>query len=138
MRALAVDRGKIDGLGPTSHCACDIGQGNVEDERRGLTMDITACLERFDEGRITREVCEKAKLDLRIISGQQQPTIAWDEASPNVAAQFTANWNVLQIRIIGRKPAAAGYCLIERGVQTACFRVDEPRKRVKVCVLELG
>ena len=64
-------------------------------------MDVAACLERFDEGRITRQVREKPELDLRIIGSQQQPARTRNESPPYVPAQLTTNRNVLQIRIVG-------------------------------------
>src|SRR4051812_27693360 len=119
VRTLSVDSRKIDSLRATSHRARDFRQGHVKNQSSCLPMDVATGLESLHKSRIPREVCKQAQLDLRIIRGQQQPTLTRNESPPDIPAQFSPNRNVLQIGVTGGEPARTSYRLIERGVQSA-------------------
>src|SRR6185503_20355301 len=99
MRPLTVDRGKVDRLGATTHDSGHLLQRNIEDQRRGLAMDVTTGLECLNERRIFGQVGQQPQLDLRVIRRNQLPTPARYEPATNVASQLAANRNVLKIWI---------------------------------------
>ena len=66
-----------------------------------------------------------------------QPRLG-DERGANLAAEFRAHGNVLQIRIGRTQAAGGGAGLAEAGVQAAGGGVDQPGQRVHVGGLELG
>src|SRR5581483_11158624 len=59
MGSLPVDRGKVDRLGPGPHLRGDLLHGHPEDNRRGLSMNITTRPKRVHERRIAREMSEQ-------------------------------------------------------------------------------
>src|SRR5437763_15441542 len=61
-RSLPVDGAEVDRLGARPHLGCHLPLRHAEDDRRGLTMDVTALFEGLDEGRVAREVGEHAQL----------------------------------------------------------------------------
>ena len=74
---------------------------NPEDLRGGQGVNVVAAAVCFDQQRIAGEVREQAEFDLRIIGGEQDVAGLGDEGGANVAPEFGANGNVLQIRIRG-------------------------------------
>src|SRR5687767_11643821 len=80
---------------------------------------------------------EKPQLDLRVVGRKQLPPRPWDEPSPNITSQLSANGDVLQVRVARGETSRRRHCLVERRVQPACLRVDEGRKRVEIRILEL-
>src|SRR6185436_11023782 len=117
VRALTVDRGEVDRLRPRAHVRRHVSDRNTEDDRGRLPVNVTTRLERVDERWIGGEVCEQAQLDLRVVSREKQPSLSWDEATANVAAKFSANRNVLKVRIARREPPRGRDGLVERGVK---------------------
>src|SRR5207244_8122977 len=71
-RSLSIDRAEVDRLGTRAHLGRDLLLRHSEDDRRGLTMDVAALLERADEGRVAREVGQQAQLDLGVIGRKEQ------------------------------------------------------------------
>src|ERR1044071_6432471 len=61
--ALTVDRGEVDGFGAGAHLRSNLGNGNSEDDCRGLQVDVVPRLERGEEGLVLREVGHKPQLD---------------------------------------------------------------------------
>ena len=59
MRALPVNRGEVDRLGARPHLLGHLLDRNVEDERRRLTVNVSAGAERLDEGGIIRKMREQ-------------------------------------------------------------------------------
>ena len=101
MWALPIDRREIDRLGTTTHRTRNIGQRHVENQCRGLSVDVAAGTECFDECGITRQVCEQPQLDLRVISGEKTPAFTWNKPTPDIATELPTNGDVLKIRITG-------------------------------------
>src|SRR5689334_17916740 len=125
VRALAVDRCEVDRLGARAHLFGDLLDGNVEDQRRGLTVYVAAGAERLDERGIVGEVRKESQLDLRIIGGDERPAAPRNEAAANVATELTPNRNVLEVRLTRRQTSRGRGRLTER-------RVNAPRARMNV------
>src|SRR3712207_8450415 len=48
-----------------------------------------------------------------------------DERAPDVPADSSANWNILQVGLAARQPPGRGDCLIERRVHAPGLRVED-------------
>ena len=62
-------------------------------------MNVIAAAISLDEQRVAREMREKTQFDLRVISGEEDMPRFGDEGGANLAAQFRADRDILQIRI---------------------------------------
>jgi len=105
---------------------------NAENFLRGARVDVLASAEGFGEHRVGGAMRQNAQLDLRIIGGEQRPAGLGGERRANLAAQFAAHRNVLQIGVRGAEPAGGCASLIEAGVYAAGGPIDELRQRVGV------
>ena len=81
---------------------------------------------------------EQPEFDLRIIRGEQHVAGLGGEGGANLAAQFRADRNVLQIRICRRQSSRRGAGLVEGGVQAAGRGTEQRRQRVDIGGLEFG
>ena len=81
---------------------------------------------------------QNAQLDLRIVGGEQRVAGAGDERGANLAAEFRAHGNILQVRVRGTEAARRRAGLAEAGVQAAGFGVNQFRQRVHVGGFELA
>src|SRR5688500_9242103 len=70
-RALAVDRGEVDGLGDAALLGGDVALGDAEELARGAAVDVDVLLKRIHQQRIAGEVSQDAELDLVPIGGDQ-------------------------------------------------------------------
>src|SRR5690606_29549705 len=109
----------------------------AEDDAGGFPVDVAAGVEGGHEGRIGREVCEQAKLDLRVICSEQLPPFPGNESAPDVATEFPADGDVLQVGVAGAEATGGCHGLVERCVQPARVRVHERGQGVQVRVLQL-
>src|SRR5438046_6393260 len=100
-------------------------------------MDVATRPERPNERFISRQMRQKSQLDLRIVGGEQLRAFLRDEQAANAATQLTSDWNVLQVRIVRRKPARRSRRLIECGVQAASARIQERRQCIDIRAFEL-
>ena len=92
---------------------------NAENLRSGQSVNVVAAAEGFDQQRVPGEVRQQAQLDLRVIGSHQHMARFSDESCANLAAQFGADGNVLQVGIGRGQAACRRSRLIVRGVQTA-------------------
>src|SRR6185503_15475719 len=60
VRSLSVDRREVDRLRACSHLLRHFTDRHIEDERRGLAMDVAAGLEGLNECGISRQVRQQA------------------------------------------------------------------------------
>src|SRR6266700_4821252 len=84
-RALPVNGRKIDRLGPGSHLGRHLVLGDVENDGRGLAVDVPALREGLDERGIAREMRQQTQLDLRVIGRQQHRSGLGDEGPANAS-----------------------------------------------------
>ena len=101
-------------------------------------MNVLPGAERFDQHGILGKMRQDAQLDLRIICGKQRVARAGHERGANLAAQFRAHGNILQVGIRGTEAARGRGGLAEAGVQAAGFGVNQFRQRIDVRGFELG
>ena len=99
VRTLSVDRGEVDGLRARAHILRNLVERHVEDQRRGLAVNVTAGSERLHECFIVRQVREQPQLDLRVVGRDEPPPGARDEAAPDVPPELSPDRDVLQVRI---------------------------------------
>ena len=71
----------------------------AEHLRRGQGVNVVTAPECLDQQFVLREVRQQTQLDLRVVGSQQDVSGFRDEGGANLAAEFGANWNVLEIRI---------------------------------------
>ena len=100
-------------------------------------MDIAAGEERLHERFVAGDMGQQSQLDLRIVRSDESPPLSRHEAAPDIAAELSANRNVLEIGIRRRQPAGARDGLIERRVQPARFRIHQRGQRIEIRALEL-
>ena len=105
---------------------------HAEDLRSGESVNVIAAAVGFHQQRIFREVGQQAQFDLRIVRGQQHVAGFDGEGGANLAAQFGADGNILQIRIGRRQPSRRRAGLSEGGVQAAGGRIQQRGQRVNV------
>src|SRR6185437_13634634 len=74
LRADAVDDSKIQALRKVALFLRNLIGGDIENLGGGYAMQVGSGIERADEFRITRELRQDAKLDLRVISNHQLPS----------------------------------------------------------------
>src|SRR5712692_2197759 len=79
---------------------------------------------------------EQAQFELRIIGRDELVSLFRDESRPNPPALFSANRNVLQVRIAGRQPARSRDGLIQLSMD-ACSGGDLERQRMGIEALQL-
>src|SRR5439155_1537216 len=135
--SLPVNRGEVDGLGARPDLGGDLLLGHAEDERRGLSVNIPAPLERLHERRVAGEMGEQPQLDLGVVGGEQHRTGRSDERASNIFAARRANGDIRAVRVRGREPARRGARLVEARVDASGPRVDIRGQRVHVRGLEL-
>ena len=76
---------------------------------------------------------EHAKLDLRIVRGNQDPVGgSGDEGAADAAAERRADWDVLQIWRAAREPSGGRDGLLERRVDATRLRIDESAEAFRV------
>src|SRR5262245_9120094 len=113
VRALAVDRREVDRLGSPTHLARDVTDVDAENDRGGLAVDVATRLERGDECRIAGKVRQQAKLDLRIVGDEELPSRLGHESAADVATEFAAYRNVLEVRVTRRQASRRRHGLVE-------------------------
>ena len=93
-----------------------------------------ASLSELDAG----DVGEDAKLDLRIVGGQQHVTRSGDEGAADAAALLGADRDVLQVGVVGGEPPGVRGGHGKGRVHAPGCGVDVLDQRVRVGALELG
>ena len=131
-----VDDSEVHDLGLAAMIGGDHQRRHAEDLRGGESVDVVAAAVGFDQQRIFREVSQQAQFDLRIVRGQQHVAGFDGEGGANLAAQFGADGNVLQIRIGRRQPSGRRAGLAEGGVQTAGGGIQQRGQSIHVSRLE--
>ena len=94
-------------------------------------------LEDVDQRRVARDVREHPQLDLAVVGDQKQIAVAGAEGAPHLAPDLGTDRDVLQVRVVRRKPSGRRHRLVVAGVQATVGR-DEVRQCVDVGRLQLG
>ena len=102
-RRLSVHDPEVDGFGVAAHLGGHHQRRNSKHFGGGARVNVLAIAKRGHQNRIARHVRQQPQLDLRIIGDDQLPALARDKRRANLAAQFGADRDVLQIRIRGRQ-----------------------------------
>ena len=123
-RRLAVDNSKINGLGGAAVRGVLRHGADAENFLRGARVDVLPGLERFDQHRVLGKMRQDAQLDLRIIGREQRIAGASGKRGANLAAEFSAYGNVLQVRVGGTQTSRGRAGLAEAGVQASGFGVN--------------
>ena len=82
-------------------------------------MDVLVAREGIDKRRVSRQMGEHAKFDLRIVSREQAESRRGHEGAPDTASLFAARRDVLQIRFRRAQPAGRRKRLMERRMEAA-------------------
>src|SRR5207249_190655 len=95
--------------------------------------NVGAGAERVEQRGVLGDVRENAKLDLRVVGGDQDPVgRPRDECAADPAAQRRADRDVLEIRSAAREPASRRDGLVERGVYAPGLRIDQSTEALRV------
>ena len=100
-------------------------------------MNVLAAREGVQKPLVLREVGHDAKLDLRVVGGDDHVARLGDECLPHRTALVGSHGNVLQVRIRTRQTPRHGDGLTEGRVHAAVLRVDHARELVEIGALEL-
>ena len=99
-RLLPVDNAEVHRLRARAKLGRHFLDGDAEHAARRRGMEIGAAVESRDQVLVTRQVREQAKLDLRVVSREEQRVlIERHEALADVATKLGAHGDVLQIRV---------------------------------------
>ena len=101
-----------------------------------LIVDVVAAFEGFDERLVAREMRQHAKLDLRVVRGNEDVAGVRDERAADLASELGPNRNVLKVRIAAAQTARGSHRLVERRVHATRDRIDELRQGVDVGALQ--
>src|SRR5215207_776114 len=134
---LTVNGCEIDCFRPAPHVAADLEQWNVEDQRCGLAVDISALSKGVNKSRIFRQMGHDAQLDLRIIRHKENPSLTGNETGPDGLSPGCSDRNVLKVWLSRAQAAGRSTCLVEAGVNSPRQAVDALRERVDIGALEL-
>ena len=75
-----------------------------EHNSRRRRVNILAILKRRNQSRLAAHMSKHPKLDLRIVKRRKRITFGGNKRFPNRSTQLSPNRNILQVRIVGRKP----------------------------------
>ena len=109
----------------------------AEDFQRRPLVEVGPVPERVHQHRIVGEVRQHAELDLRVVGRDEDAAGFGNDRAPDLAPKFGAHRDVLQVRVAAAQPAGGGHRLVEAGVQSSCFRIDQQRQRIDVRALQL-
>ena len=130
-----ISDGEVDYLRkPTRFSQFFIGL-RAKNESRRARVNVFAFLKRFEHHRILRDVGQQTQLELRVVGRNDLVSLLCHERAPNTPSHFTANRNVLKIRIARRKTSGGGNRLVELAMNASVSR-DLLRQRVRVDTLQ--
>ena len=135
-RRLAVKQRIVDDLRPPPELVFVEPAVGAEHLQRSAVVNILAAGKRLHERFFFSHVRQHAKLDLRVVGGDQHEPRIGDEGAPDFAPQVGANRNVLQVRIAAAQAAGRRHRLVERGVHPCRARMDELRQCIDVGALQ--
>jgi len=115
-RRLAVEQRIVDDLCAAPKLVFVEPAHPGEDALGRAVVDVNPPLKRLDQGRITRQVRQHSKFDLRVVGGNQAMAGLGDERRTDVATERGPNRDVLKIRVLGRKPSGRGVGLVKSGM----------------------
>ena len=96
-------------------------------------MDVITAAVRFHQQRVLGEVRQQPEFDLGVVRGQQHMAGLDGKRSANLAAQFGADGNVLQVGIGRRQPSRGRAGLPEGSVQAPGGRTQQRGQGIDVC-----
>ena len=124
----AIEDGEVDRLG----AAAGVAINHAEHLHRGAGMDVFAggegLLELGDIGHVGSET----QLDLTVIGSEQDVSGLGDKGVTNLAANFSADRDVLQVRLVRGEPPGLRADQTVAGVHAAGCRVDRCLQRFGV------
>ena len=103
VRGDAVDDSEVDHLRDRPISARQLGRILSEHLDRGGGVDVIAARERLAQLRLSGNVREDPKLDLRVVGRQEAASLLGDERRPDLLADLGSNRNRLQVRIRRRQ-----------------------------------
>src|SRR5258707_1158679 len=102
-------------------------------------MYISSGLKCFQKPRFTAQRRDDSELDLRVIGREQEVLfVARHKGFANLLTPVGANWNILQIRILGVQPSRCSHYLVEGGVNTMGLGPNRGGQSVRISGFELS
>ena len=115
-RAHAVEDAEIDDFGAVSLVFCDLLDWDAVGVAGGFGVDVEVTVEIVDEGLVAGEDGGETEFELAVIGADEEVTLLCDEAVADLAAEFGADGDVLEIWVERTEAAGAGDVLGESGV----------------------
>ncbi len=137
-RRHAVDQAEVDRLGGAPLVRRDFLELAAEDFGGRRAVNVVSMLECVAQPRVAREVRHDSQLDLRVVRAHDLPAGRRDESLADAATLRRADRDVLQVRVVRRKPASDSNGLRIGGVYPPGLCIDHARQLVGVGRLELG
>ena len=128
---------EVDHFSGAALIAVDLLGGDVEEACGGGGMDVLPGAEGFEESGILTEGGEDAELDLRVVGGEELPTVARDEGFADLPASLAADGDVLEVGVVGGEASGGGLGLAEVCVYALGDGVDGCGQGVDVGGFEL-
>src|SRR5262249_6992244 len=127
----------IDDLGPSAKLVFRKATRGSENFERGPIVNVVAAPKGFDQRLVAGQMRQNAKLDLRVVGGNQKMAWICDERAADFPSELGPNGNVLEVGIAAAQSASRRHGLVETRVHTASFGVDELWQGVDVGSFEL-
>ena len=99
----------------------------------GCGVDIGAAAEGFDHVLVLAQMGHDAEFDLRVVRREEGAIfVVGNECFTDLTSQFVADRDILEIRIRRTQAAGSRDGLVERGVDLACFRINQFGKGIYI------
>ena len=101
-------------------------------------MDVEAFLEGILQGLDVGDMSQHPQLDLRVVGRDQRMARRGNKSGADLTPVFGANWNVLQVRIVGRQPPGEHRRLAVGSMDPPGTGVDVGGERIGIGAHQLG
>ena len=128
----AIDEAKVNGLGTAPLLPAHLIKRHAEHFSRGGPVHILVLIEGLQQARIPREMRHDAQFYLRVVGGHEFVAGLADKGLTDAPPGFSADGNVLQIRVNGRQAPGCRHGLLQTGVDATAARVYLLRQFVGV------